>query len=83
MGLEMLEYVQDMIAEINNLYLEQEVRAKIPIDVAEEFEEVMNGMRIKYMFLGIKDPEQEDIRILEAIVKKLKELKKGDKDVKK
>lgn len=75
-----LEYVRDLIREIDSLYFEQEVWQEVPSELRDEFENVMDGMRVKYNFLGIGNPENRDVVILEAMLKKLKELKKGDKN---
>ncbi len=70
-----VEHVRDLIKEIDYLYFEQEVWQEVPFELRDEFENIMDGMRVKYNFLGIGNPENQDIVILEAVVKKLKDLK--------
>jgi len=63
-----LEEMRKMLEEITEQQENGSAYKIIPEKFWEEFEDVMDGLRIKYFFLGLQ-PEEEDIKIVKGIYK--------------
>lgn len=69
-----LEYVKELIAEIDKLYSNMEIWLKIPLGLQRELDDFMEEMDKKYISFN-EDDLDNDIKQLEVMLKKLKELK--------
>jgi hypothetical protein len=67
-----LNEMRKMLEEITEQQKDGNAYKIIPEKFWEEFEDVMDGLRMKYFFLGLQ-PDEEDIKIVEAIHRKVVE----------
>lgn len=63
-----LNEMKKMLEEITEQQKNGNAYKIIPEKFWEEFEDVMDGLRMKYFFLGLQ-PDEEDIRMVKAIHK--------------
>jgi hypothetical protein len=61
-----LNEIRKMLEEITEQQKNGNAYKIIPEKFWEEFEDVMDGLRVKYFFLGLQ-PDEEDIEIVKAL----------------
>lgn len=66
------EEIRKLIEEITEEQKNGNAYKKIPVKFWEEFEDIMDGMRMKYFLLGLQ-PDKKDIELIKAIHKKVLE----------
>jgi hypothetical protein len=65
-----LSEIRKMLEEITKQQKNGNAYKIIPEKFWEEFEDVMDGLRMKYFILGLQ-PDEEDVKMVKALYKKV------------